>query len=217
MKKTVITEKYYKRKERQINDEENQNHIKEKNHKKKENTLKGKNHKEKENQLREKANNKNSIRVLYKKAGQEPEIKIIDNLFKLKKAIVKYDLEILPFQNVYIVCHNKEQRKNMKINILLDFYSIAGDIIVLQIDKHSREFKSLSQENITWFTEVLNRRSPNNICHTLPSELNNKNNSFNLPIPNSKTTQVKNFEAKLLDVLTNINLTLSYLVMNNKK
>ena len=50
----------------------------------------------------------------------------------------------------------------MKLNILLDFYSLAGDIILVQIDRHTREFKSLTQENILWFTEFLNRRSLNN-------------------------------------------------------
>lgn len=112
--------------------------------------------------LLEKAKNTKSLRVIYKKPNHEPEVKIIDNVFRLKKAIVEYDLEILPLQNVYIVCHNKKQRKGMKLNILLDFYSLAGDIILVQIDRHTREFKSLTQENILWFTEFLNRRSPNN-------------------------------------------------------
>lgn len=112
--------------------------------------------------LLEKAKNTKSLRVIYKKPNHEPEVKIIDNVFRLKKAIVEYDLEILPLQNVYIVCHNKKQRKGMKLNILLDFYSLAGDIILVQIDRHTREFKSLTQENILWFTEFLNRRSLNN-------------------------------------------------------
>lgn len=112
--------------------------------------------------LLEKAKNTKSLRVIYKKPNHEPEVKIIDNVFRPKKAIVEYDLEILPLQNVYIVCHNKKQRKGMKLNILLDFYSLAGDIILVQIDIHTREFKSLTQENILWFTEFLNRRSLNN-------------------------------------------------------
>lgn len=33
----------------------------------------------------EKDKNKNAIRVIYKKPGQAPEIKIIDNIQKLKK------------------------------------------------------------------------------------------------------------------------------------
>lgn len=171
---------------------------------------------EKEKQLLEKARNVGLLRVIYKKPNQEPEVKIIDNLFRLKKAIVEYDLEIIPLQNVYIICHNKEQRKDMEQNILLDFCSIAGDIIVLQIDKHAREFKSLSQENIIWFTDVLNRRSPNNINITKNIEQIN-NNSLKTTLANLKLSTNNNFEKKLLDAINNINLTLSYLVANKKK
>ena len=87
--------------------------------------------------------------------------------------------------------------------------------------------ESLSQENITWFTEVLNRRSPNNINLIQGYNQNNNNSFSNVSSsyfdlkPNNNqlnnNPQNKNFETKLLDVLTNINLTLSYLVMNNKK
>ena len=176
---------------------------------------------EKEKQLLEKARNVGLLRVIYKKPNQEPEVKIIDNLFRLKKAIVEYDLEILPFQNVYIICHNKEQRKGMEQNILLDFCSIAGDIILVQIDKRTREFKSLTQENILWFTEVLNRRSPNNLDAKIPYTTQTaqtflKNYNHNLASTNLKIQANINFEEKLLDALSNINLTLSYLVANKK-
>ena len=176
---------------------------------------------EKEKQLLEKARNVGLLRVIYKKPNQEPEVKIIDNLFRLKKAIVEYDLEILPFQNVYIICHNKEQRKGMEQNILLDFCSIAGDIILVQIDKRTREFKSLTQENILWFTEVLNRRSPNNLDAKIPYTTQNTQNflktyNHNLASTNLKIQANINFEEKLLDALSNINLTLSYLVANKK-
>ena len=179
--------------------------------------------------LLEKSKNIALLRVIYKKPGQEPEIKIITNLFKLKKAIVEYDLEIILFQNVYIICHNKEQRKDMKLNIILDFCSIAGDIIVVQIDRRTREFKSLSQENIIWFTEVLNRRSPENIYNstTYSQTYNNTYNknicttlgvtNYTMQNNNSKKDNNNNFQEKLLDALTNINLTLTYLVMNNKE
>ena len=177
---------------------------------------------EKEKQLLEKARNVGLLRVIYKKPNQEPEVKIIDNLFRLKKAIVEYDLEIIPLQNVYIICHNKEQRKGMKQNILLDFCSIAGDIILVQIDKRTREFKSLTQENILWFTEVLNRRSSNNLDANIPyttqiTQSFLKTYNHNIASTNLKIQSNINFEEKLLDAINNINLTLSYLVANKKK
>ena len=184
---------------------------------------------EKEKQLLEKARNIGLLRVIYKKPNSEPEVKIIDNVFRLKKAIVEYDLEIIPLQNVYIICHNKKQRKGMELNILLDFCSIAGEIIIVQIDRRTREFKSLTQENILWFTEVLNRRSPNNLDFS-QDYMKNYNNFSNISSEYFNARQNKklqknnlqnnnqqntNFEEKLLDALTNINLTLSYLIANN--
>lgn len=166
--------------------------------------------------LKQKANNTKPIRVLYKKVGLTPEVRIIPNVYKLKKAIIKRKLEIIPFQNVYIICHNKTKRKNMPINILLDFSNISGDFIVVQIDCNLREFKSMSGENIIWYTQALNRRSFNvrtNSQSYIGSKYNESNSKQTTIEPKVKNT----FENKLVDVLSNINLTLSYLVGNNKK
>ena len=166
--------------------------------------------------LKQKANNTKPIRVLYKKVGLTPEVRIIPNVYKLKNAIIKRKLEIIPFQNVYIICHNKAKRKNMPINILLDFSNISGDFIVIQINRNLREFKSMSGENIIWYTEVLNRKS-------FDTKTNNQSYvGFKYNELNSKQTTIEpkvniTFENKLVDVLSNINLTLSYLVGNNKQ
>lgn len=68
-------------------------------------------------QLMDKAKNTNSIRVLYKKVGQEPEVKIIKNILKLKKSIIQKNLAIIPYETIYIICHNKKLMKYMKPNI----------------------------------------------------------------------------------------------------
>ena len=166
--------------------------------------------------LKQKANSTKPIRVLYKKVGLTPEVRIIPNVYKLKKAIIKRNLDIIPFQNVYVICHNKALRKNMPINILLDFSNISGDFIVVQIDRNLREFKSISGENIIWYTQALNRRSFDTKTHK-QSYIGSKYNESN---PKQTTIEPKSnisFENKLVDVLSNINLTLSYLVGNNKK
>lgn len=169
-----------------------------------------------EQYIKQKANNTKPIRVLYKKVGLSPEVRIIPNVYKLKKAIIKQKLDIIPFQNVYIICHNIDKRKSMPINILLDFSNISGDFIVVEIDHILREFKSISGENIIWYTEALNRKSFDTKTNN-QSYIGSKYNE-----PNSKQTTIEpkaniNFENKLVDVLSNINLTLSYLVGNNKK
>ena len=83
------------------------------------------------------------IRVLYKKVGQVPKVKIIYNVTKLKRAIVKQNLKIIPYENLYIICKNPKQIQNMRTNIVLTFFSIYGDFILIDIDRKKREFKSL--------------------------------------------------------------------------
>lgn len=107
------------------------------------------------------ATTKEKLRVLYKRVGQVPEIKIINNAFKLEKAVVYKKLAIIPYQNVFIICHHKKVRKNMPINVVFDMFHISGDFIVVQIDKNKRKFESISQENASWFTEDLIYRSFN--------------------------------------------------------
>ena len=61
-------------------------------------------HKKKyENNIIEKSKNTTPIRVLYKKTGQPPETKIIDNIFKLKKAIVKRKLFLILVKVIILI------------------------------------------------------------------------------------------------------------------
>ena len=48
-----------------------------------------------------KTQNTNSIRVLYKKVGQTPKVKIINNIYKLKKAIIQKKLDIVPYEKLF--------------------------------------------------------------------------------------------------------------------
>lgn len=110
-----------------------------------------------------KANNTAPIRVLYKKVGQLPKIKVLDNVFKLKKFIVKKNLDIIPYQTAYIICNKKELIKNMTPNIVFSFNSIKGDFILVNINENKREFESLSQEDITWYASDLINKSFKNV------------------------------------------------------
>ena len=102
------------------------------------------------------------IRVLYKKVGQVPKVKIICNVTKLKQAIIRQNLKIIPYENLYIICKNPKQIQDMRTNIVLTFCSIYGDFILIDIDRKKRKFKSLEQEDITWFTTDLINKCPIN-------------------------------------------------------
>lgn len=179
-----------------------------------------KNNKAKEKLLSEKAKNTDPIRVIYKRAGETPEIKIIDNAFKLKKAIIEYNLEIIPYEKVYIICNNQKEKNNMEANIALNLRSIYGDFILVKIDRKQREFKGLSQEDIMWYSEDLINKS-----YITPEQ-------NNLTIPNSKkeinfrirdlercdnNINSNTFEKELISVLISIEMVLASLIKDTKK
>lgn len=120
--------------------------------------------------LYEKAKNRNKIRVLYKQTGKNPRVRIIPNVQILKRAIVMRKLDIIPYQNVFLICNSQENMKNSKINVVFDFFHISGDLLVVQIDRERREFESLSQEDIVWFTSDLIYRSFNEIIPKIKKE-----------------------------------------------
>lgn len=126
-----------------------------------------------------KANNTAPIRVLYKKVGQLPKIMVLDNVFKLKRFIIKRNLDIIPYQTVYIICNKKELMKNMTPNIVFSFNSIKGDFILVNIDEDKREFESLSAEDITWYASDLINKSFKNIQLIRANMLKNEGDENN--------------------------------------
>ena len=157
-----------------------------------------------------KAKNSTAIRVLYKNVGQVPMVKIVNNVFKLKKAVINKKLAIIPYQNVFIICNNKKEMKKLPLNVVFGFTHIAGDFIVIETDTKKREFKSISYENITWFTSDLINKSFN-----YKLAINNKKHT-NISSTNFVQSYINNFsfEDRLINVLTNIELNLVSLVSN---
>lgn len=166
--------------------------------------------------ITDKARNRNSIRVIFKKVGQAPNVKIIDNILTLKKAIIKKQLTIIPYENLYIICNNKKRMEIMRTNIVSTFKSIKGDLILIDIDKKKREFKSISQEDIIWYSQDLINKSPNNVPkHSIKKHNKKKITEFYERGFEDNITSV-NFEKTLINVLINIELVLASLLKNNK-
>ena len=103
--------------------------------------------------------NNKPIRVLYKQAGKTPVVRIIKNPLVLKKAIINRNLEIIPYENLFIICNNKKIMSSMALNIFLSLFSIRGDFILIRINRKTRQFESLSQEDILWYSKALMNRS----------------------------------------------------------
>ena len=180
------------------------------------------------NNLLEKAKNKNKLRVIYKAPGKDPEVKIIPNVFTLKKAIINRNLEIIPYQNVFMVFNKQKEIQQEPINIILDMCNIKGDLLIVQINKEKREFESLSQEDIIWFINDLTNKSPvkNNVINMNEWKAQNQNakqltkkqikdyysKELTLFDAEEKAVNSVNFEKDVINVLTNIELTLASLL-----
>lgn len=175
----------------------------------------------KEHEIIVKANNTSPIRILYKKSGQAPEIKIINNVLKLKKYIIKKNLDIIPYETVYIICTKlTKQDKTKTPNIVLDFYHIIGDLILVDIDRKKREFKGLSQEDIIWYTQdLINKSFNSNVNNTTKCvcKSNKQKQILNIERGFENDYSNKNFETSLLQVLTNIELVLASILKDSKE
>ena len=155
------------------------------------------------------------IRVLYKKVGQVPEVKIINNVSKLKKSIIKNNLDIIPYETVYIICYNKKSMEYMKPNIFLSLKRIAGDFILIDIDKKKHEFKSLTQENIIWYTKDLINKAPINTLKKVNiPKINNIQDIYERGFEDDRNTKSNKFENTLINVLNNLELVLAMILKN---
>lgn len=171
------------------------------------------------NTITTKSKNTTPIRVLYKKTGQAPETRIVDNVQKLKKAIVKKNLDIIPYEKLYIICNNKKYISNTKSNIVLTFYSIYGDLILVDIDKKKREFKGLSQEDIIWYSQDLMNKSSisNNIKFTKKPSVKKFMEFYERSHERDSNSKSMNYENTVLNSLTTIELALIKLLKGGDK
>ena len=156
------------------------------------------------------------IRVLYKKVGQAPEVKIISDVYKLKKAIIQRNLDIIPYEKLFIICHNKKTNSNMFPNIFLPFNRILGDFIVVGIDKKERTFKSISQEDIIWYSKDLINKSPlNKTKNSTSKKSTNITDVYERGFEDYRYYKPNNFEKTLISVLIDLELLLSKVLKSN--
>ena len=99
------------------------------------------------------------IVVLYKKTGTSPVIKVITNIFEIKKMIVCGNLDMVRYENCIIVCNNKDLQNNKIPNIVLDFKHISGDFFLVGYNPKIKDFRSLTKEEIEFYKSSLDRKS----------------------------------------------------------
>lgn len=104
----------------------------------------------------------------------------------------------------------------MRANIYLPLNQIAGDLIVVNINKKAREFKSLAQEEIIWYSEDLINKSPINTQKNINKfKKNFYIDNYERGFEDNRCTKRTNFEQTLITVLINLELVLSNILKNN--
>lgn len=163
--------------------------------------------------LIKKSKNEFSIRVLYKKPQEIPEVKIIDNVQKLKQEIINKNLIIIPYETAFIVCNNYDLMKNMPLNIALILGYVSGDFILVNIDKKEREFKSLSQEDIIWYSKSLVNKSFNEFKTEKQITFTDFAEQYQKGF-DERTRHTLEYKEKIVNVLTQIELLLKKILKN---
>lgn len=101
------------------------------------------------------------IIVVYKEVGKSPLLMKISNNTETLKVLVGGEIELFPYENVFIVC--KKDRESLKPNISLNInygnavFSIRGNILI--INKDNDNFKSLSKEQALKYAKLLVEQS----------------------------------------------------------
>ena len=101
------------------------------------------------------------IRILYKEVGKEPQIMFIDNTLEAKQKLVGGLIEVVPYEDVLIICNEEGKLLNMPPNLVFEYDYIAGNCLVIGDDYKNADFKSLTDEEILKYREDLKKRSFN--------------------------------------------------------
>ena len=99
------------------------------------------------------------IRILYKEVGKEPQIMFIDNTLEAKQKLVGGLIEVVPYEDVLIICNEEGKLLNMPPNLVFEYDYIAGNCFVIGDDYKNADFKSLTDEEILKYREDLKKYS----------------------------------------------------------
>lgn len=99
------------------------------------------------------------LRVLYKKVGKIPKLKIIKNTLEEKQELVNGVIKVLPYKDMLLICNKEGKTLNQSPNVIFDFDYVAGDCLVVGDDYEKGNFKSLTNEQIEIAKKDLIKRS----------------------------------------------------------
>lgn len=101
----------------------------------------------------------NNLIVLYKKVGRSPELIKIKDSLEEKEKLVDGNILVIPYDDILIICNEKNQKARIKPNIIFDNKTISGDCFVVGDYFENGEFKSLTKEQVIKYFNLFQRKS----------------------------------------------------------
>lgn len=114
------------------------------------------------------------VRIVYKQVGKLPKVKIIDNTLEAKQKLVGGLIEVVPYNDLLLICNDEGKNLNLLPNVIFDYDYIAGDCFVIGDDYRNAGFKSLTIEEIVEVKKDLIHRSFKYEVLPTPRNVNNE-------------------------------------------
>ena len=103
------------------------------------------------------------LKILYKEVGKEPIETYVEDTLEAKQSLVDGLIDVVPFEDVILVCNEEGKLLNMLPNLKLDYDYIAGNCFFIGDDYKRADFKSLTDEQISKLKEKIKEISFNQI------------------------------------------------------
>ena len=103
---------------------------------------------------------KNQIRILLKRVGKKPLVKVINNTLEEKQRLVGGLIEVVDYDKDNLIIANEEGKVDgLKPNLGFDLDYIAGDCFFIGDDYQNASFKSLSLEDCERICKEIKNKS----------------------------------------------------------
>lgn len=101
----------------------------------------------------------NTIVIIYKEVGKDPIFRKVENSIKSFKTILGGEIEVIPYDDIVIIC--RKNRDSLKANIYINNigFSIRGNIILVK--KLDDKFVSLNREQAIKYGVFITQQSFN--------------------------------------------------------
>ena len=101
----------------------------------------------------------NTIVIIYKEVGKDPIFRKVENSIKSFETILGGEIEIIPYEDIVIIC--RKNRDSLRANIYINNigFSIKGNIILVK--KVDNKFVSLNREQAIKYGVFITQQSFN--------------------------------------------------------